>query len=170
MTHMTATASTSTPTPTPNPTTTTTLQLRPLPVPLAGEPTTATTAATVAVDAPNSYPCRRCLRDGLVGEMMRLVSYDPFLGTSPYTGSGPIFVHERECESFEGDGIPDQLRRRFLAVRGYDEAHFLQSYELVEGTDLEETAVRMLANDEIAYLHAHYAGAGCFAVRVDRTA
>ena len=99
---------------------------------------------------------------------MTLLSYDPFLGKSPYTGPGPIFVHEGGCEEFEGDTIPEQLRRRLLAVRGYDAAHLMVESDLAEGTDLEQTAARMLANIDVAYLHAHFARAGCFAVRLDR--
>jgi hypothetical protein len=147
-----------------SPVTQTAFRLRPMPAPLC--PTSAGVA--LSVEAPNSYPCRSCLRDGLVGETMRLVSYDPFLGQSPYTGAGPIFVHEGGCEDFDGDAIPPQLLRRLLAVRAYDAAHFMIESEIVEGTDLEEAAARMLAAPDVAYLHAHFARAGCFAVRLDR--
>ncbi|HXY44646.1 MAG TPA: DUF1203 domain-containing protein [Acidimicrobiales bacterium] len=154
----------------------TSLKLRPLPTPVS----LTTGSVLVIVDAPDSYPCRRCLHDGLVGETMRLVSYDAFLGVSPYTGAGPIFVHENGCEQFErseqskeldeqseGGGVPEQLRRRLLAVRAYDTAHFMVASELVEGSDLEETARQMFASAEVAYLHVHFARAGCFAVRID---
>src|SRR5215211_9554886 len=62
----------------------------PLPMPLAdGAP-----GVRVTADAPNAYPCRRCLRDAEPGEALLLTGYDPFTGASPYSGPGPIYVHE----------------------------------------------------------------------------
>jgi hypothetical protein len=138
------------------------MRVTPLPAPLTDDPA----AIRLRVDKPNAYPCRRCLQDGEVGETMVLFSYDPFVGASPYSGPGPIYVHDRDCTAFDGDDIPDQLTRRLLSVRAYDDHHMLVDADVVAGVELEETAARLLR--DATYLHVHNARPGCFAARIDR--
>ena len=137
------------------------MRVTPLPAPLTDDPG----AIRVRVDKPNAYPCRRCLQDGVVGETMVLLSYDPFVGASPYSGPGPIYVHDRECSLFEGEEIPDQLTRRLLSVRAYDGNHMLVDADVVQGDELEDAAQRLLRG--ASYLHVHNARPGCFAARID---
>jgi Protein of unknown function (DUF1203) len=137
------------------------MRVTPLPAPLTDDPA----AIRVRVDKPNAYPCRRCLQDAEVGETVVLLSYDPFVGTSPYSGPGPIYVHDRDCGTFEGDGVPDQLTRRLLSVRAYDERHMLVDADVIEGVELTATAQRLLR--DASYLHVHNARPGCFAARID---
>src|SRR6478672_5535485 len=127
------------------------MRVTPLPAPLTDDPG----AIRVRVDKPNAFPCRRCLQDGEVGEVMVLCGYDPFEGASPYSGPGPIYVHDRDCVPFDGDAIPDQLARRLLSIRAYDERHML--------VDADERLLR-----DASYLHVHNARPGCFAARIDR--
>ncbi|KAA8649442.1 hypothetical protein EYZ11_008125 [Aspergillus tanneri] len=141
------------------------IKFTPLPAPLAVDPAKT---VTKTVDAANGFPCRRCLRDGKIGEEILLVSYDPFLGVSPYTGPGPIYVH-RDCERYECNGtVADQQRRRLLAVRGYSKDHMLMDFVVTQGSELAEKAEGLFQNKDVGYLHAYYAGPGCFAVRIDR--
>ena len=137
------------------------MRVTPLPAPLTDDPG----AIRVRVDKPNAYPCRRCLQDGEVGETMVLCSYDPFVGASPYSGPGPIYVHDRDCTAFDGRAVPDQLTRRLLSVRAYDEGHMLVDADVVEGAELPATAQRLLRG--ASYLHVHNARPGCFAARID---
>jgi hypothetical protein len=135
----------------------------------AGEPTPAPTTTLVVADEAGSYPCRRCMTDALAGERLLLLEYDPFHAASPYTGHGPIFVHADGCEPFRYEGrTPDQLRRRLLAVRAYDEKAMMRDCGVVEGDDLDDALTRLLDDRDAAYVHVHYAKAGCFACRVDR--
>src|SRR3954471_9488028 len=127
------------------------MRVTPLPAPLTDDPA----AVRVRVDKPNAYPCRRCLRDAEPGETVLLLSYDPFTGRSPYSGPGPIYVHDRECAPFDGADLPDQLTRRLLSVRAYDEDHMLVDADVIEGTALGETARRLLG--QASYLHVHNA-------------
>jgi hypothetical protein len=138
------------------------MRVTPLPAPLTDEPG----AVRVRADKPNDYPCRRCLTDAEPGETMLLLSYDPFTGTSPYSGPGPIYVHDRDCTAFDGDEIPDQLTRRLLSVRAYDDDHMLVDADVIEGTELDAAAQRLLR--DASYLHVHNARPGCFAARIDR--
>ena len=124
---------------------------------------------TIVVDEPDAYPCRRCLTDALPGERVHLLSYDPFTGDSPYRQPGPIFVHERDCERGDGEAVPAQLTRRQLALRSFDAEHLMRGGEVVEGTSLVERAMELLDDPDVAYIHVHNAGPGCFAARVDRS-
>lgn len=144
------------------------LQFTALPNPLVVDLENTNTISKM-VDEPNSFPCRRCLEDGQLGEEMLLISYDPFPATSPYTGPGPIFVHRKDCVRYQCDGsVPDQQRRRLLSVRAYDANHMMVGFVVVEGKDLADRAESLFADAKVEYLHAHNAGPGCFAVRVDR--
>lgn len=128
-------------------------------------------APAVLVDQRHSYPCRQCLRDGEPGEEMVLVRHDPFRGESPYTGPSPMYLHRSACSVYQGaaDGdLPEQLTRRLLSVRGYDERHLLREADVVAGTELAAAAVAMLENPCVSYLHVHNAKAGCWAARIDR--
>jgi hypothetical protein len=103
----------------------------------AGETDTgALLARRTVADGPS--PCRRCLRNAIVGEPLVLLPYDPFTVKSPYTGEGPIFVHADGC----------------------------QPSNLEAGERLADRA-RELLEEGHAFLHVHFAGPGCFAFRVD---
>ena len=124
----------------------------------------------LVADSYPGFPCRRCLRDAEIGDAVSLVSYDTFVGTSPHTHPGPIFLHTDGCRPWDGSGdrIPAQLLRRQLSVRALDGAHMMRDARIVAGTCLEAAARELLEDDEVAYLHVHNAAAGCWAVRIDR--
>jgi hypothetical protein len=120
-------------------------------------------------DSHPGYPCRRCMRDAEIGEVMALVSFNPFRGQSEYSQPGPIFMHADGCRPFRStDRVPAQLLRRALSVRAFDAAHAMVEARLVPGTSLEAAARELLADERTAYLHVHNAAAGCWAVRIDR--
>jgi Protein of unknown function (DUF1203) len=148
-----------------------TLTFRPLPAPIPDlDALPSAVVQNVVADSPGSYPCRRCLRDAEVGEELVLFPYDPFLGDSPYRQAGPIFVHVEDCrpEPHDLHQAPAQLLSRQLSLRGFDAQHRQIATAVVEGTDIEESAQRMLRRTDVEYLHVHNAGPGCFAVRVER--
>ena len=94
------------------------IQIHALP---GGEPAPHPTQTIVVADEADAFPCRRCMTDAQPGERLLLLPYDPFRAESPYTGHGPIFVHADGCEPFRQNGeVPEQLRRRLLAIRAYD--------------------------------------------------
>ena len=124
----------------------------------------------VAVVAEGREPCRRCLRNATPGEHLLLLPYDPFLVRSPYTGEGPVYVHADGCDAHAGepDVLPEQVdERRQFSVRGYDERAMLVDAVVVPGPELADHARELLGNGA-AFVHAHFAGPGCFAFRIDR--
>lgn len=150
------------------------MQWHPLPMPL--DVGTHATMPTKLFDVPDEstfMPCRKCLTNGQPGQKMLLLSYDPFLGDSPYRQYGPIFVHEEpKCElarvSSGGDAPEQQLMRDKLAVRAFDGNHMMVQQDIVAGRDLVERAEKFFTETDVEYLHVHYAAPGCFAVRIDK--
>lgn len=160
------------------------MKFTPLPSPL--DTSHPSTIQTTRDEAFGSAPCRRCLTDVKLNESVLLVAYNHFLperrGT-PYSGLGPIFVHAENCRyepvktnSQGGDGggmwdeeTPDQLRRRTLSVRAFDERDVMVWAGVVDGEELKGKAEGVFGMGKGAeYLHVHYAGAGCFAVKIEK--
>jgi hypothetical protein len=135
-------------------------------------------AGEVDVDAPAAHrsvasdrePCRRCLRDARPGERLVLAPYNPFERTSPYTGDGPVYVHEQGCERFPSapGAVSEQVGGRTLSIRAYDGDAMMRDAAVLPGEEFAERAEALLAGDDVDFLHVHFAGPGCFAFRVDR--
>jgi len=114
------------------------------------------------------YPCRVSLTDSTPGDELILVNYEHHAVSSPYRMRFAIFVREGEETYDRVDEVPEQLRRRMLAVRAFDDNAMMLGFELVDGRDLETVIERLLRLPQAAYLHIHFAAPGCYAARVDR--
>jgi Protein of unknown function (DUF1203) len=114
------------------------------------------------------YPCRVSLTDSTPGDELILVNYEHHAVDSPYRMRFAIYVREGEETFNEVNQVPEQLRRRTLAVRAFDSHAMMLGCELVDGRDLEPAIERLLAPPQAAYLHIHFAAPGCYAARVDR--
>jgi hypothetical protein len=127
------------------------------------------TGRHVVADGPS--PCRRCLRNAAAGDELILLPYDPFTVRSPYTGEGPVYVHANGCEPHrpEAGVLPEQVDGRVFSVRSYDEEAMMVDAAVVPGDELAGRA-RELLDGGAAFVHAHFAGPGCFAFRIDRAA
>ena len=64
--------------------------------------------------------------------------------------------------------VPVQLRRRTLAVRGFDDKGMMTGWQLIEGVFLEEAIEKQFADPHAHYLHIHFAAPGCYAAKVER--
>ena len=143
------------------------LRYTPIPAPL---PPLGDSPISLVASSDTGAPCRRCLQDAQPGEVVNLISYDPFQAgsTSPYRGTMAIFVHEHDCELFDGDTLPEKQLQRLLSLRAFDERDMMVAAEVIKGREMEKVARGMLADEKARYLHVHNAKPGCFAVRVDR--
>ena len=119
-------------------------------------------------DAPGAVPCRISLTDATPGEEVILTNYEHHAVDSPYRMRFAIYVRKGETTYDTVDEIPEQLRKRTLAVRAFDKDGMMVERELVEGTVLEGAVERLLARPAAAYLHVHFAAPGCYAARIDR--
>ncbi len=130
----------------------------------------ATLAAHGAIRkiADGPHPCRVSLTDAAPGDAVILTNYEHHAVASPYRMRFAIYVREGE-QTFDAiDAVPDQLRRRTLAVRGFDASGMMRGWEIVEGVFLEEAIERQLADQAVDYLHVHFAAPGCYAARIER--
>lgn len=113
-------------------------------------------------------PCRISLTDAQAGDELILVNYEHHAVASPYRMRFAIYVRPGD-ETFDAvDTVPDQLRKRTLAVRAFDAGAMMIGHDLVEGKELEAAIARLFADARTAYLHIHFASPGCYAARVDR--
>ncbi|MDE2182464.1 MAG: DUF1203 domain-containing protein [Alphaproteobacteria bacterium] len=122
----------------------------------------------VTADAKPGFPCRISLRDAEPGARLLLLPFEHQPAHSPYRASGPIFLGETAAEPYDDTRIPAILRERRLSLRAYDAQDCISASEVVTGTELEQTLVRLFARSDTAYVHAHSAGHGCFLCRVER--
>jgi hypothetical protein len=120
------------------------------------------------VDEANSFRCRVSLTDAAPGDEVLLVNYEHHPVDTPYRSSFAVYVRAGE-ETYDAvDQVPDQLRRRMLAARGYDAEGMLVEADLVDGRALEGKIEQLFAEPRIAYLQLHFAKPGCYAARVER--
>ncbi len=117
-------------------------------------------------DGPN--PCRISLTDAAPGDEVILVNYEHHAVASPYRMRFAIYMRPGEQTYDAVDSVPAQLRRRTLAVRGFDAAGMMTGWELIEGVFLEEAIEKQFADGSARYLHIHFAAPGCYAARVER--
>jgi hypothetical protein len=80
-----------------------------------------------------------------------------------------IFVRERDQTYDKVNEIPEQLRKRTLAVRSFDTKGMMVDNRVVDGQQIEPVIEKLLAPPNVDYLHIHFAAAGCYAARVERT-
>lgn len=115
------------------------------------------------------FPCRVTLEDADPGETLLLVPHAHQTSKTAYASKGPIFIRERLAPRADiVDAIPDQLQTRMISLRAYDRDGMMRDADVVEGKDLEPLIERLLANEEVAYLHAHFARRGCYAALIER--
>jgi hypothetical protein len=122
----------------------------------------------IAEDRQPGYPCRVSLADSRAGDELLLVNYEHLPVDSPYRMRFAIFVRKGD-QSYDAVGeVPEQLRRRTLAVRGYDGKGMMTGCELVDGKAVEGAIERLFTKPDAEYLHIHFAAPGCYAARVER--
>jgi hypothetical protein len=114
------------------------------------------------------YPCRVSLTDSKRGDELILMNYEHHPVASPYRMRFAIFVRKDEETFDELDTVPEQLRKRTLAVRAFDADAMMIGFELVDGAKLEGAIARQFADPRAAYLHLHFAAPGCYAACVER--
>ncbi|GHD99417.1 hypothetical protein U879_08845 [Defluviimonas sp. 20V17] len=121
------------------------------------------------VAAAPGVPDRVTLRDLEPGKTALLLNYEHLPVDSPYRSRHAIFVAEGAETPYDAvDELPEVLSRRVLSLRGIDVRGHIVVADLAEGAEIAPAIRKMLAQDEVAYIHSHYAMHGCFAARIDR--
>lgn len=121
------------------------------------------------VDGPGA-PCRVTLADAEVGETVLLMNYEHQPADTPFRSRHAIFVRKGCADTAFAPGqIPPAFSARaFLSLRAFDADGMMVNADLVPTAELDAAIPRLLHDPQVAYLHAHYAGAGCYAARIDR--
>ncbi len=115
------------------------------------------------------YPCRISLTDAAPGKAVILVNYQHHRAESPFRSCFAVYVRKDE-QTFDAiNEVPAQLRQRLLPLRAYDVKGMMVTADVIEGRELETALGPMLANDRVAYIHAHFAKPGCYAAFIERT-
>lgn len=123
----------------------------------------------VVADAPFGFPDRIEISDAAAGESLLLLNYLHQPADTPYRSGHAIFVRERAVAPTDlVGGIPPAMRARPLSLRAFDGEHMMVDADLVDGGEAEALIERLLADERVAYIQAHYAKRGCYAGRIER--
>ncbi len=115
------------------------------------------------------YPDRVELDDVAPGGSVLLLNYMHQNADTPYRASHAIYVREGATAAFDRvNDVPPVIRRRTISLRAFDAAGMIRNADLCEGTAIEPVIERLLADPDVAYLHAHYAKFGCYSARIER--
>jgi Protein of unknown function (DUF1203) len=122
-------------------------------------------------------PLRCCLRMTHRNEPVLLVSYAPLrrwareaaADPGPYDELGPVFIHAEECGGYLNEGLPAELFDSRRVFRAYAATGSILGGRLVEAGESAERALEeILANPEVALVHARALEFGCFTFEVRR--
>ena len=124
----------------------------------------------MTADVPVGYPCRVLVEDARPGDTLLLLNHEYQSAETPYRGRHAIFVNEAATapRTFV-DEIPPVLSvRKAISLRAFDGAGMMIDADVVPGAEVEPLVLKLFDDPRAAYLHAHNAGRGCFAARIDR--
>ena len=124
----------------------------------------------MTADSDVGFPCRVLLADAKPGDALLLLNHEYQPAQTPYQGRHAIFVNEAAtAPATFVDEVPMVLTvRKAISLRGFDAAGMIVDADVVPGPEVEPLILKLFENPAIAYIHAHNAGRGCFAARIDR--
>lgn len=126
-------------------------------------------ASRVHVDACPGFPDRVTLEDAPHGASVLLLNYIHQPAATPFRASHAIFVLEGALAAYDRvDEVPEVLRERIISLRAFDDGHLMVDAALADGADLPAAIERLLADERVGYVHAHYATRGCYAACITR--
>ena len=120
-------------------------------------------------DKSPGFPDRIAMRDVEIGERVLLLNHVCQPAETPYRATHAIFIHEGAEESYDRvDEVPEVMRIRPMSLRAYDSDGMMIDADLAEGEAVEPLIHRLLANPNVAYIHAHNAKRGCYSGKIER--
>ncbi|AYV66155.1 MULTISPECIES: DUF1203 domain-containing protein [Niallia] len=126
-------------------------------------------AVKMIADKKPGFPCRVSLKDAEIGEEVILLNYQYHFVNSPYKANGPIFIRkEATTAMLDVNEIPDIIYHRLLSLRGYNIDAMLVDARVTEGVNVRKMIDDVFDNEEVAYIHIHYAKPGCYSCLVKR--
>jgi hypothetical protein len=122
----------------------------------------------IIADSPRGYPCRHCLRFAQPGEHVILFPYAAVPPGHPYSESGPIFVHAKQCQRYAATTEFPVEFRNGRALRAYNSEFDMIDAEVVNGSEPEAVIEKLLQNPEVAFVDARSVTRGCYTFRIER--
>ncbi len=115
------------------------------------------------------FPDRIAMRDVEIGERVLLLNHVCQPAETPYRATHAIFIGEGSERAYDRvDEVPDVMKVRLMSLRAYDSSHMMIDADVAEGEAVEPLIQRLLANPNVAYIHAHNAKRGCYSGRIER--
>jgi hypothetical protein len=119
--------------------------------------------------AGDAAPCRHCLKTFVAGKDQRILfTYDRFAGVESLPQPGPVYIHADNCERYDSDDFPEDLRNSPRTLEAYAHGRKLIATEYVEDGKYEAAIEKLFANREVAYIQVNSTTAGCFTFRIER--
>jgi hypothetical protein len=122
-------------------------------------------------DRHETYPCRHCLCEAPGADGMLLLSYQTPKPKSVYGHPTAIFLCVRDCARFDQtDEVPEIVRNRHVSFRAFrsDGAMVYHANELADGAGHDVAIRRIFAREDVAFINAHTAKAGCMLCHIER--
>ncbi|MBS0333937.1 MAG: DUF1203 domain-containing protein [Proteobacteria bacterium] len=122
------------------------------------------------VDNPVGFPSRVELEDAQVGDTVLLLNYEHQPADTPFRARHAIFVNEKARETRRTvNALPGALAARdAVSLRAFREDGLMIDAGFAPNGEVEAAIGRFLTNPDVAYLHAHTVGWGCYLARIDR--
>ena len=126
-------------------------------------------AKRYVADKKPGFPDRIEMRDGEPGETFLLLNHVCQPAETPYRATHAIFVREGATDTYDRVGeVPEVMRVRLLSLRAYDAAGMMLDADVIDGIAIEPVIARLLANQDVSYIHVHNAKRGCYSGRIER--
>ena len=122
------------------------------------------------VDSPVGYPSRVDLEDAQVGDTVLLLNYEHQPAETPFRASHAIFVNEKARQTRRmTNQLPGAITARdAVSLRAFREDGMMIDADFAVRDQVETAIARFFSNPDVAYLHAHTVGWGCYLARIDR--
>jgi hypothetical protein len=94
----------------------------------------------------------------------------PFQREGVFAESGPIYIHENDCQP-EAEiltGYPNDFRELPLLLRAYTGEDGQVDSKLIKDGDAETVIDKFFANSDVAYIHLRDGESGCYYARIER--
>jgi hypothetical protein len=128
----------------------------------------ARNAMRVTATASRGFPCRVSLEDAQAGDALILLHHTSHDVATPYRSAYAIYVRKDVAPGEYIDASPPVFEGRPLGLRGFGADGTLRDARLALPGQADEKIRDLLAQPEIAYIHAHNAAHGCFSAKVER--
>ena len=121
-------------------------------------------------DKAHGFPDRVEMRDVEVGETLLLLNHVSVPEDTPFKASHAIFILEGAEATYRGvNEVPGVMFSRLLSLRAFDKDGMMVDADVAKGADIALLVERLFNDPEVAYIHAHNAGRGCYSGRIDRS-